>query len=260
MTAKLKFCVSISHFIIFLVILFCGCSPINNNDPQKRKIAEATQRVGEEQYRSGNFTAALKSLLEAEKTLSDSPYLYNSLGLVYLAKNRPDMAEKNFIKALTLKPDYVRAQNNLGGAYMQQKKWDLAIKTFQEVASNLLYATPEMPLSNLGWVYYYRKHYSQAEFYFNKAIEIRPNFINAIHGLVSVYLKKHNYSKAINYLNLSLKKNPSAAILHADLARTYEAMKKTSEAINSWNVVIHLVPEQSPLGQEARDHILKLKK
>ncbi|KKR31241.1 MAG: Tetratricopeptide repeat protein, partial [Candidatus Falkowbacteria bacterium GW2011_GWF2_39_8] len=70
---------------------------------KKKEIAIATQRVGEGFYNAGNYTLSLKNLLEAYETIPDDPYLNNSLGLVYLAKERYDLAENHFKKALELK-------------------------------------------------------------------------------------------------------------------------------------------------------------
>ncbi|MBT7088796.1 pilus assembly protein PilF, partial [bacterium] len=131
--------------LFFVVLFMVSCVSKNMDVENKKEIALATQRLGEELYRNGNHTAALKNLLEAQKTIPNDPYLFNSLGLVYLVKFRNDLAEKSFKKALEFKPDYIRAKNNLGAAYMKQEKWDLAIQCFKEVSENLLYATPEIP-------------------------------------------------------------------------------------------------------------------
>ncbi len=247
---------------LFLILLFVilpfsissltSCASSGIQQSKQKELAMANQRVGEEQYRNGNYTAALKSLLEAQKTLKDDPYLYNSLGLVYLAKNRTDLAEKHFKQALSIKPDYSRTRNNLGGVYMKQKKWALAIQTFEAVVSDLLYATPEMPLSNLGWIYYEQGLLKEAARYFNQALDIRPDFIYAVHGLASVYIQQHQYSKATAFIHDTLEKDPGIAVLHADRARIYQALGNYTKAKEAWNVVLKLVLPRSPLAKEAR--------
>ncbi|MFH2092121.1 MAG: tetratricopeptide repeat protein, partial [Pseudomonadota bacterium] len=210
--------------LVLISLILFSCAGSGKQEINQKEVAMATQQVGEEHYRNGRYTAALTSLLEAQKALPDDPYILNSLGLVYLAKDRPDLAQNHFKQALDLKPDYVQAQNNLGGAYMKLEQWDMAIKIFEAVASNLLYGTPEIPLSNLGWAYYNQNLLKQAKTYFNKSLDIRPNFINAVHGLASIHIKQQNYSQALEFIHDALKKDPGAAILHADLATTYEAL------------------------------------
>lgn len=222
------------------------------------EIALANQRVGEELYNNGNYTAALKSLLEAKKTLPDDAYLYNSLGLVYLAKERNELAEENFKKALKLKPDYIHAKNNLGAVYLKQGKWALAIHYFKDVAENILYATPEIAFSNLGWSYFHQKMYEEAKTYFRKALKIKPGFLNAVHGLSSVYIETGFHTQAIDLLQQALKENPTAAILHSDLAGVYDVLNLPDNAKKSWNTVLELEPAGSPLAREAQKRLLEL--
>ncbi len=243
---------------LLLTLNFISCASSGMQQSKQKELAMANQRVGEEQYRNGNFTAALKNLLEAQKTLDDDPYLHNSLGLVYHAKGRSDLAEKHFNKALNIKPDFSWARNNLGVVYMKQKKWKLAIQTFETVVSDLLYATPEMPLSNLGWIYFEQGLFKHAEKYFNQALDTRPGFINALHGLASVYTRQHQYSKAIAFIHDALKKDPGIAVLHADLAKNYHALGNEQKAKNAWNIVLKLVPPRSPLAKEARKELSDL--
>jgi type IV pilus assembly protein PilF len=246
------------YYLLFALLFFISCASKNVSSEKKIKIATATQHLGEEYYNSGQYTAALKKLLEAYETLPDDPYLHNSLGLVYLAKKRESLAEEHFKTALKLKPDYIHAKNNLGVTYLKQKKWDLAIEYFEKVADNLLYATPEIPLSNLGWAYFNQKMYKKARFYFEKALDIQPDFLFAIHGLSSIYIKTEYYAKAIDYLHYKLKNNPEAAILHSDLAKVYEALKDYSQARKSWNLVLQLEPSTSPLAREAQERLIQL--
>jgi type IV pilus biogenesis/stability protein PilW len=244
--------------LFFAVLFLISCASKNTDVRSKKEIAIATQRVGEEYYNSGKYTAALRNLLDAYKALPDNPRLNNSLGLVYLAKERPDLAETHFKKAIALKPDYTQAKNNLGATYLKQKKWDLAIHCFKEISGNLLYATPETPLANLGWAYFHQKIYKTAKEYFEKSLEFRPDFLIAIHGLASIYIETGYYSPAIDFLHRALEKNPEAAILHADLAKVYAALKDFKKAKKSWEIVLKLVPETSPLAREATKKLFEI--
>ncbi|MBC2705227.1 tetratricopeptide repeat protein [Desulfobacula sp.] len=245
-------------YLFFAFLFLTSCASKNINTEKKRKIAIATQKLGQEYYNAGRYTVALRNLLEAHKTLPDDPWLNNSLGLVYLAKDRPDLAETHFKKALDLKSDYTQAKNNLGATYLKQKKWSLAIHCFEEISGNLLYATPEIPLSNLGWAYFHQKMYKTAKTYFEKSLEIRPDFLIAVHGLASIYIETEYYPDAIKFLHHALEKNPGAAILHSDLAKVYEALKEFEKAKKSWGLVQKLVPETSALAREAQKKLFNL--
>lgn len=244
---------------LFVIIMFLiSCASQNMTPVEKKEIAIATQRVGESYYNAGNYTLSLKNLLEAYDSIPDDPYLNNSLGLVYLAKEKYDLAEEHFKKALELKNDYVDAKNNLGAAYLKQEKWLLAIDCFEDVLKNLTYSYPEMPLSNLGWVYFHQKKYEKADFYFNKSLQLNPRFLISIHGLASVYIQTKAYLKAIDFLHQELKRDPEAAILHSDMAKAYEGIHDFSNAKKSWEIVLKLVSETSPLAREAKKKLHEL--
>ena len=245
-------------YLLFALLFLISCAAKDPDIGNKKEIAIATQGRGEGYYNSGQYTAALKQLLDAYKTIPNDPYLNNSLGLVYMAKNRDDLALKHFKKALNLKPDYIQAKNNLGATYLRQKKWKSAIQCFEEISENLLYATPEMPLSNLGWVYFHQEMYGKAKTYFEKSLEIRPNFLFAVHGLASIYIETARYTKAKKFLDHALVKNPEAAVLHSDLAKVYEELRDFNNARKSWEVVLQIAPETSPLAREAEKRLLEL--
>ena len=237
--------------ILFFFISSCGFNLKN------QQIAFATKKLGEAYLAQGNYTAALKEFLDAEKIIPNNWFLENDLGLVYMAKQRPDIAEIHFKKAVKLKPDYIPAKNNLGTAYLKQNKWDLAIEIFKSISDNLVYATPHFPLSNLGWGYLGKKEYNSARKYFLKALKIKFDFINAIHGLANVYIKTRQFTLALNIINQAIQDSPSSVILYADLAEIYEAKQEFLKAKNSWEQVIKLSPK-SMLGKQAQKRLNNL--
>lgn len=250
----------ILSLVLTVLMLFASCATKSVMTTEKeREIATATLQQGIEFYRSGNYSLSLRKLLEAEKTIPNDDTLHNSLGLVYLAKDRYKLAANHFKRALEIRPDYIEAKNNLGATYLKMKEWDKAIKLFKEVSQNLLYATPEIPYTNLGWAYYYQGLYKTAKSYYQKALDINPNYLIPVHGLALTYIRTGYQYQAIDYLHRYLKKYPDASILHSDLARAYESLNKMTQAKRSWQMVIHLEPENSPLAREAEKRLLKLR-
>ena len=83
------------------------------------KTASYHLQMGLSHLGERNYTVALQELLEAEKLDSDNPDILYNLGLAYLGKRRPDLAEPLFLKTIALKPDYSRARNDLGVTYLE---------------------------------------------------------------------------------------------------------------------------------------------
>jgi type IV pilus assembly protein PilF len=241
--------------ILLLVFFISACTSVSRD---QSRLAEALQHEGEVLLMQGNHTAALAKLLEALKITPHDPFLHNSLGLAYMGKNRNDLAESSFQKALDLKPDYTQALNNLGTTYLRQKKWDPAISAFKKVLDDLLYPTPQFPLSNLGWAHLGKKEYEQAKVWFLQSLDVLPCFVTASHGLARVFLDTRRPDLAINFLTTCLRRIPEAAILHADLAQSYEAIGQTDQARQSWEKVLAYANEDTALAKTARDRLAAL--
>lgn len=248
----------LSALCIFLLgFSLCACTP-GMSGKEDSKLADAIKIQGEAFLMQGDYTAALSRLLEARKMHPEDPYLLNSLGLAYMGKNRDDLAIPVFKQALDLKPDYTEALNNLGAACLRQKKWDLAIPAFKKVLEDLLYTTPQFPLSNLGWAYLEKQNYIQAESWFSQALDASPGYVNASHGLAQVFLETHREDQAIDVLKTSLETHPEAAVLYAGLAQAYEAKGRLREARQSWQKVLEYANARSDLKKTARDRLSAL--
>jgi len=243
--------------IVLTTCLLCAC--VSSTDPGKKiKIAQAVKREGDVFQSQGEYTAALTKLLEAEKTIPDDPYLQNSLGLAYMGKKRYDLAVNAFEKALSKKPEYTEAINNLGAAYLRQEKWDTAITQFKRVLDNLIYPTPHFPLANIGWAYLGKGHFPNAQTYFFKALNEKPDFSNATHGLAQVYLRTGQTDRAIEYIHKKLRRTPDSPILHADLAQAYEKKGHREQAVRTWKLVLKLSSKDSILARKADERLAEL--
>ena len=208
--------------------------------------------------KQGNYTAALKEFLKAESLYPDDPYLQNDLGLVYKEKGKLDLAITHFKKALLLKPDYGAAKNNLGATYMAKEEWDTAISIFKEIAEDLLYATPQNPLFNIGLAYFNKKAYEPAEKYFNDCLKIYedgfrkdPIYIKTLYHLGRIYLLSERVPEAVSALEKAIQDAPRVAELYFFLANAYTLSRNYEKGLHAYNKVIELAPD-SDLAQEAK--------
>jgi type IV pilus assembly protein PilF len=180
------------------VIALSACS----SQPTRKdsRMAEATREIGEAYMRQGDYTAALRELMNAQTLNPDDPIVYHNLGICYMVKNRYPDAIANFKQAIALKPSYAPARNNLGTAYLRVKEWDAAIEVFEEITKDALYATPHFPLSNLGLAYYHKGEYAKSLDYYKQALRIQENFVNALRGAGRTYLAMNDGRMALRYL------------------------------------------------------------
>jgi len=242
----------------FLAVVAMCTLACTSNLQVRKKQGEAARNLGEVYYRQENYTEALREFLKAESLYPDDPFLQNDLGLAYKAKKKPDLAITHFKKALALKPDYASAKNNLGTVYLDKGEWDVAIGYFKEVAESLVYASPHLPLSNLGWAYYNKKAYEQAEKYYLEALEIAPKFINALRGLGLTYMAMGKVPEGIEILETAIKEYPRTALLYFDLATAYTLLHDYESAVSAYQKVEELAPK-SALARQAENAVQKIK-
>jgi len=241
---------------ILAVCLLLACTP-KNLEEQKKK-AEAYRNLGEAYLRQGKYSQALKELLKAEALTPDDYFLQNDLGLVYYYKGKQDLAIRRYKKALALKDDYAPARNNLGNAYAEKREWDKAIEQYEELSSDLLYATPQFPLSNLGLAYYEKKEYQLSEKYFLKALKVQQDFDRALYGLGKTYMAMGRVPAAITKLERAALAAPDAPPVHFELAKAYTMNREYKKAYDSYQLVVNLNPG-SPLADRAALEAQKIK-
>lgn len=241
-----------------IVVLISSVFACTSNLEVRRKQGEASRNLGEVYLQQGNYTAALREFLKAEELNPEDPFLHYGLGLTYRAKGKPDLAIEHFRKALRINPDYSAARNGLGTAYLAKRDWDAAIKAFEEVAENILYATPELPLSNLGLAYYQKGDYASAQKYYMRALELKPGFINALVGLGRTYMALGKPSEAVKSLETGARYYPRSGAVFFDLGKAYTMSGEYPKALRAFEKVSELAPD-SPLAEEALKEAQRVK-
>jgi Tfp pilus assembly protein PilF len=241
---------------VVLILLFAvACA--TTNDAQRKKQAVATRNLGEAYLMEQNYTLALKEFFKAESLNPDDPYLQNDIGLAFYYKEKYDEAILHYKKALDLKSDYAPAMNNLGNAYMAQQRWDSAAEYYEKALDSVLYATPQLPLSSLGAIYYEKKDYQRSEKYYREALDIQPKLWPALLGIARTYVAMGRVADAITKLEKATRHYPDSVILYYYLAKAYQLAGDNRKAKGAYQRVIQLAPE-SALADDARAALQQL--
>ena len=249
---KMRRCVWILALVFMVSLLSCTAS-----QEKKQAQAKAARELGEAYMRQGGYTEALKELLKSEELNPGDHLTQNDLGLIYMSKYRYDLAEKHFKKALAIKPDYAAAKNNLGTVYLAKQDWHAAFKTFKSLEGNLLYATPHYPLSNLGWAYYNLGDYRTAEMYYQRALDLEPNFPIALRGLGRTYIAMVKIPEAVSVLEKAVREAPVWPELYLDMGKAYQMAGEYTKALLAYNKVPELAPD-SDAADTALEEIKKM--
>jgi Tfp pilus assembly protein PilF len=252
--------------ILFLITACASPGSRGNPDPAQsspaginREAAEATRNVGEAYLAGGNLIAALRELKKAEALNPDDHITQYDLGLLYYYRERYDLAIDHFEKAIRIKSDYAPAINSLGNVYAARGEWDKAIETYKSIAEDAFYGTPHFALSNMALAYYHKKEYGEAEKYFNEALALKKDFVNALWGLGMTYNAVGRYSQAAAKLEQAIKRDPKSAVLHFELGRSYQGLGEKVKAQKEFAEVVQLAPD-SPLAADAQKALLDLQR
>jgi len=242
----------------WFLLLFVLASCATGKDEQGKKEGAAYRRVGEAYMQQGNIAAAMQEFKKAEEKYPDDYLLQYDLGLIYYSRGRFDEAIGHYQKAVGLKADYGPAINSLGNAYAGKKDWDKAIFYYNKVIDDILYATPHFTYAGLGNAYYYKGELERSEKYYLEALQIKPEFVNALQGLAQTYIAMGRIPEAVEKLEKAVRIMPDSPALHLQLAKAYQQALEFQKAYNSYRKVVDLAPE-SQMADEAQKAAGKVK-
>lgn len=240
--------------VLLAVAIFAGCA---NKTPMLRKQSEAMRNLGEAYMNQGDFTIALKQFLEAESLYADDYLLQDDMGKAYTAKKRYETALIHFQRSIDLEPDYAPAKNNMGSVFLLMKRWDDAIETLSLVTENILYASPHYPLNNLGWAYYNKKMYAKAIAYYNKSLDLSPNFVLPMRGIGLCHMDQGRLTDAIHWFEKGVKAAPGFQQLQFELAGAYLRSGAYEKAKITLDQTI-AIDAQTPIAQKAEKELKAL--
>ncbi|NQE53120.1 Photosystem I assembly protein Ycf3 [ANME-1 cluster archaeon GoMg3.2] len=226
---------------------------------------------GKVEYNRGNYDAAIYLFNKAVDLNPDNEYLYNDLGLCYVALGDMDLAIPEFSKAIELNSDCVEAYYNRGLAYFGQGSY-YDRGPFKDAISDFTKAI-ELEPDNVDAYYNrgltYNNHYNSGRNYdkedttdyytiavadFDKVLELDPTYVLAYAGKGNAgYRNKEydtaeeNFAKALESESAILAKSGGNGLagVYASKARNLKAMPDYSASIADYNTAIALDPELS---------------
>ena len=163
-------------------------------------------------YSLGRYTEAIAAYNQAIEIDPKNIWLWNNRGEAYIKLEEFDRAISDFKTAIELDPDRSFVPwNNLGKLYYQQQDYQQAIRSYEEALS----ITDYLPaLIGRGNALKASGLYSQASDSFDRALAIDPNYHEAWYGKGSVaeYSKQDRAAMEYYQKAIDLKPDWSAAI------------------------------------------------
>ncbi|HEY5974268.1 MAG TPA: tetratricopeptide repeat protein [Geobacteraceae bacterium] len=237
-----------------VALLFAGCAVSKSASKQ----ASYHFQMGQSHLGENDITGALVEFTEAEKLDPDNYELQNYLGLVYFRKNKLEIAEKKYLKSLSLKPDFSDARNNLGVTYLELRRWDEAIYQFKLVTEDIFYQNQAAAQINLALAYSGKGDHQQALLQLRSLVGTNPRDPRVHYNLGKVYFALDKLELAIGEYRKAVDLYPDYVNAHYQLALVAMKLKDNRTATTAFREVLRIAPE-SEIGQLSREYLDLLK-
>ncbi len=136
--------------------------------------------------------------------------------------------------------------------FQSNNQWEKSITSFREVIKS----DPRSFKAHfqLGSVLFEQKEWHSAIAYYQKALELRPNFLPIFKKLAKCYLKIDSQNEALNYLNLAVEEDQNQTYwIYKTSGDIYLKQDNLEDAISAYQIAVNIKPEvhilQAKLGK-----------
>jgi tetratricopeptide (TPR) repeat protein len=228
------------------IIAACALTMVGCASWKKDKDkAELYLRMGNALIEEGNYPNAIVALQKAQELDSTNAAVPNAMGQALFMRERYDLAEKQFRKAVTMDAKYTDARNNLARNLIEEGKYTEADKELTLVLDDLTYSGVEKAYTNLGLSKFNQKKYAAAQDAFLKVLKVKSDdcWANSYYGRALFEEKK--YSQASEALDRAIGMCQKALVdePHYYSALAYYRLGEKSKAIARFEEIIRYYPE-----------------
>lgn len=185
-----------------LLFIFSSCSSgqsrFATQTPEQRR-AELFYNEGTRQLGEGQYTEALRNLLEAYKLRPQDTKTLNNLAMAYYFRGRVDLAQEHLKKAVRADANNTDARINLAAIYLQQGKHQEAIRQYHEILEDLTYSHHYRTHFNLALAYEGLNSIANTIDQLEKSLEVRQDYCPANYKMGEIYFQQRRFERAEDY-------------------------------------------------------------
>ena len=163
------------------------------------------------------------------------------MGVTLKDQGKLDEAIAAYNKALSIKPDYADAYNNMGNALKDQGKLDEAIAAYNKALS----IKPDYAeaYNNMGVTLQEQGKLDEAIAAYNKALSIKPDYAEAYNNMGNALQDQGKLDEAIAAYNKALSIKPDYAEAYYNMGNALKDQGKLDEAIAAYNKALLIKPD-----------------
>jgi type IV pilus assembly protein PilF len=243
---------SLKILVLLSLAMTSSCGMMDKS--RDREKAQLHMQLGSSLYSQKNYPQALSELLEAERLDPNNPLIQNNLALTYLVRDKMEIAETHFKKALALDPKFTDARNNLGSLYISVGFFEKAIEELKIATADLTYSEPEKSWANLGQAYFNKGDYSAAKEAFQNSLKERRESCYTMNLYGRSLFELKNYTSAAESLDQAIRLCEKSKFdePHFYSGLSYYKLGNIEQAHARLSELVQLYP-QSRFVQKAKD-------
>ncbi|MDX1605272.1 MAG: tetratricopeptide repeat protein [Candidatus Competibacterales bacterium] len=196
--------------LTLLALLGTGCATLpspggqteteTQDVPGANEPAQVNLKLGIGYMQSGRFPLAQEKLRRALQFDPNLAEAENALGVMLEETDEPGLAERHYLRALELRPDYALARMNLARMLCANDQTERGTQLFLEVAESD-YADPEIPYTGAGVCARIAGDVVTAERHFRQALEHNAYAGGTLFELASLLQRQGRSQEAKRYLD-----------------------------------------------------------
>jgi type IV pilus assembly protein PilF len=185
------------------LVLLQACvstSTTPEHKPSQQEAAVANVNLAAGYIKQGKPESAIEILQRAIKQDPKLADAHSMIAVAYDQLGAREDAENHYKKATQLEPDNSAAANAYAVFLCRETRWKDAEPYFQRAVANLKYQTPEVSYTNAGVCAMNAGDRQKAEQNFRAALTRKPNYADALEGMLDLSYQDKNYLQARAFL------------------------------------------------------------
>ena len=210
--------------------------------------AESPYRLAQALVEQEKWQKAIAAYQQALTITPNWVEVQRELGDLFLKLERWDEAVEVYETAISLRSDGAEVYHNLGDALLKLQRWEDAIAAYQKAIK----LNPEFSWSynNLGDGLRELQRWDEAAQAYGKAIELKPDFALSHHNLGDILVKKEDWEWAIAAYQKAIDLDPNFVWSYYNLAEVYVKLDQWDEAVEAYGQVLKIKPDLTEVEEK----------
>ncbi len=185
----------------WMLLLTVGCVSTDNRvvPVNEQEVADRAIELGVAYLRQGDYTRAKDNLMKALAIDEGSARAHNTLAIVFQQEREFELAERYFLRAISLDPELIAARNNYGAFLYARARPEEAVTQLRIATEDRFYERRAQAFENLGVAYLALGDQDAARAAFERATALDARLPRTLLELATLNFKEQDYTRARDF-------------------------------------------------------------